>query len=73
MVAIKEGNSLLAREINWLETESVSRHFDQQLDSLLAREINWLETNNSQDNIDFELLGVSLLAREINWLETWGF
>ena len=39
-------NSLLAREINWLETEEFKKVAMMLFpcNSLLAREINWLET-----------------------------
>ena len=39
--------SLLAREINWLETvEGLTASYSLLKVSLLAREINWLETTN---------------------------
>ena len=38
------GNSLLAREINWLETQIGADAAVVGVNSLLAREINWLET-----------------------------
>ena len=63
--------SLLAREINWLETMFYAR-FDGGVPvlfySLLAREINWLETSGVKVSSVFRQ--TSLLAREINWLET---
>jgi hypothetical protein len=36
--------SLLAREINWLETGEIKALRESRGTSLLAREINWLET-----------------------------
>ena len=68
--------SLLAREINWLETFFIEQELSKTLweISLLAREINWLETVlNFIDLVGFPVTGEtgnSLLAREINWLET---
>jgi hypothetical protein len=38
--------SLLAREINWLETVIHSYKLSSEARSLLAREINWLETGS---------------------------
>ena len=61
-------NSLLAREINWMETKTNFPRFVAILFSLLAREINWMET--IKDNYIKKLLKNSLLAREINWMET---
>jgi|SanBayMetagenome_1026888.scaffolds.fasta_scaffold14767_2 hypothetical protein len=65
--------SLLAREINWLETVhswKVNVVFLFHLNSLLAREINWLETKEILAKPLKEFACYSLLAREINWLET---
>ena len=49
-LGLKWGDSLLAREINWLETCHVWKHMSAAylytLNSLLAREINWLETKH---------------------------
>ena len=42
-------DSLLAREINWLETASVIVYLVLMPFSLLAREINWLETKHIID------------------------
>ena len=61
--------SLLAREINWLETLEKQKQLEKQKDSLLAREINWLETLPSEWT-SWRRSPSSLLAREINWLET---
>ena len=44
---LKVRASLLAREINWLETDSGGDQGCVGLPSLLAREINWLETSPS--------------------------
>ena len=45
MYTIKDGFSLLAREINWLEThDDRLKELRKLPNSLLAREINWLET-----------------------------
>ena len=64
-------NSLLAREINWLETyDKLGSNVSNSLSSLLAREINWLETLVSSIASIGNVLSLSLLAREINWLET---
>ena len=69
-LGLKWGDSLLAREINWLETgDGIGRKIDGGiLYSLLAREINWLETLLLLMIMSGD--GCSLLAREINWLET---
>ncbi len=40
--------SLLAREINWLETRDRFQYISLNITSLLAREINWLETKQKQ-------------------------
>ena len=60
--------SLLAREINWMETTEYSTANGRIDLSLLAREINWMETLLITDN--WQLNISSLLAREINWMET---
>ena len=62
-------SSLLAREINWMET--ILLRFCLQtfeLFSLLAREINWMET--CWQVTRRVVICPSLLAREINWMET---
>ena len=44
--------SLLAREINWLETGDLEQGqavYNPASSSLLAREINWLETGWSEE------------------------
>ena len=61
-------NSLLAREINWMETVLSLPPKYRQFLSLLAREINWMETSLKKF-FDRKTL-CSLLAREINWMET---
>ncbi len=61
--------SLLAREINWMETRcGPSRWLGESSHSLLAREINWMETWEVESA--FYKRVDSLLAREINWMET---
>ena len=63
-------DSLLAREINWLETTNVDVILGYyRRSSLLAREINWLETRKGM-SVPGRVIVCSLLAREINWLET---
>ena len=65
--------SLLAREINWLETWHLINFplLFWMFTSLLAREINWLETDALRQLPKCQTtLSISLLAREINWLET---
>ena len=69
---LRDCHSLLAREINWLETWTlrdlgIHQRLIQSF-SLLAREINWLETRSFWNTIINVVY--SLLAREINWLET---
>ena len=65
------GISLLAREINWMETKAPLDPWISSPNSLLAREINWMETPALFTVECFPWH--SLLAREINWMETVSF
>ena len=61
--------SLLAREINWMET-GICRHILYSFykpNSLLAREINWMETR--PDNKEYDRLFQTLYSLEklIEW------
>ncbi len=60
--------SLLAREINWMETLRIETLTGILTVSLLAREINWMETVIRNWGVFHQ--DCSLLAREINWMET---
>ena len=64
-------NSLLVREINWLETTFVVWNQDLGLNSCspysLGKLIDWKPTSEWELDIVTE---TSLLVREINWLET---
>ena len=61
-------HSLLAREINWMETYHGLDLLESYLTSLLAREINWMETKEFIWS-SILLKGVSLYSLEklIEW------
>ncbi len=60
-------NSLLAREINWMETERFpSNHSLNSFISLLAREINWMETGSIRV-ILYVMVSLYSLEKLIEW------